>query len=1051
MWLADTAVRRPVLATMVIAALIVFGFVSLGIIGVDLMPDIEIPVVTITTVLPGADPETIVVVVTAVIVVAVNSLDGIDSLRSISSESVSIVVIEFELEKQLDVVVQDVRDKVAGVREHLPDQIEEPLVEKLDFGAIPIITLAVFGREDPEDPDEEIRRITEYTRRNIKERLQTIGGVGSVQMIGGQEREIRVWLDADRLRGYGIPVTQVIGVLAAENVDIPGGRIETHADEATVKTHGDLETVEEFNDLVIAYADGAPVRLRDIGNAEDGMEDLRSISFLNGRRAVALQCRKVAGANTVALADAVLAELEEIRELLPPDIEVAVALDNSTFIKESIEDVQGNLLLGGTLAVLTILFFLRNFRTSIIAAIAIPTAVISTFTFINFLGFTVNTLTMLALTISVGMLIDDAVVVIENTYRHIEQEKKSRRKAAMEATAEIGLAIVSTSLSILAVFVPVAFMTGIMGRFFYEFGLTVAFAVVISTFVSLTLTPMLCSRFLRVRGEGERRNFIARAITALLRAIDRGYRAMLAAALRLRVITVLVAIAVFVASLYMASFIPSAFLPPMDEGAFTVAIEAPLGSSIHETMRYVSQVEGRLRGMEGIELIFVAAGGGRQGMVNEAQMNVKLVPLEERAFTQMEFMDAARERLADIGGVQLAIGELRQDVGGGGGFGDYQVQYSIRGTDLEQVSDFADAILARLAEVPGFVDLDTSFELGKPEIGVRINRDRAADLGVSMAGIATTIRALVGGENVTTFQSGGYEYDVRVRLQADDRDDPDDIERLMVVSRTGQPIELGNLAEVSRESGPVQINRQNRMREIRVMANLTADFTLGQAVEEIDGAAVEIGIPPGVRAGHFGMAEMMQESFESINFTLLLAIIIIYMVLASLFESFIHPFTIMLSLPLAIVGAMGLLLIAGKTVNLFSMIGVIMLMGLVTKNAILLIDYTNTLRRRGLGRTEAILTAGPRRLRPIMMTTFSTILGSLPVAIGIGSGAGFRSPMGVAVIGGLLTSMLLTLLVVPVVYTLLDDLRSLRLPTWLRFRRRETEEQPATSGGGSKE
>ncbi len=1051
MWLADTSVRRPIFATMVIVALIVFGFVSLGMIGIDLMPDVEIPVVTITTILPGADPETVEVEVTDVIEEAVNSIDGINSLRSISSESISIVVIEFEIEKQLDVVVQDVRDKVAGIREQLPDQVEEPLVEKLDFGSIPVITLAVFGREDPEDPDEEIRRITEYTRRNIKERLQTISGVGSVEMIGGQEREVRVWLDADRLRGYGIPVSQVMAVLAAENIDIPGGRIETRTDEATVKTHGDLETVEEFNDLVIAYAEGAPVRLRDIGNVEDGMEDLRSLSFLNGRRAVALQCRKVAGANTVALADDILAEVEEIRTLLPPDIEINVAIDNSTFIRESIEDVQGHLIIGGTLAVMVILFFLRNFRTSLIAAIAIPTSIISTFTFINFLGFTINMMTMLALTISVGLLIDDAVVVIENVYRHMEQEKKSKRQAAMEATGEIGLAIVSMTTTILAVFVPVAFMTGIMGRFFYEFGLTVAIAVVISAFTSLTLTPMLCSRFMKVRGEGERRNFVARAITGLLRAVDRGYRATLAVALRLRAITVLVAISVFIFSLYITSLIPGEFTPTMDEGAFTIAIEAPLGSSIHETMRYVNQVEERLHDMGGIELIFVTAGGGRQEMVNEAQIDVKLLPLEERAFTQQEYMDAARDRLADLDDIQIAIGELRQDVGGGGGWGSYQVQYSLRGTDLDQLADFAEAIMVRMEEIPSFVDLDTNYELGKPEIGVRVNRDRAADLGVSMAGIATTIRALVGGEDVTTFQSGGQEYDVRVRLQADDRDEPGDIERLMVVSRTGQPVELGNLAEVSRESGPIQINRQNRMREIRVMANLTTDYTLGQAVETIDGIVEEIGIPPGVRAEHFGMAEVMMESFESINFTLLLAVIIIYMVLASLFESFVHPFTIMLSLPLSIVGAMGLLLIAGKTLNILSMIGVIMLMGLVTKNAILLVDYTGTLRRRGMERTEAILTAGPRRLRPIMMTTFSTIFGSLPVALGIGAGASFRSHMGVAVIGGLLTSMLLTLLVVPVVYTLLDDLQSIRFPTWLRFRRRELEERPATSSGGSKE
>ena len=1049
MWLADTSVRRPVFATMVIAALIVFGFISLGMVGVDLMPEIDIPVVTITTILPGADPETVELEVTDIIEGAVNTIDGVKELRSTSAENVSLVVIEFELEKEIDVVVQDVRDKVSGIRNTLPDQVEEPLVEKVDFNAMPVITVAVSGREVSADQeDEEIRRITEYAKLNIKERLQTIDGVGSVRMVGGQEREIRVWLEADKMRGYRVPVELVMAKLATENVKIPGGRIETAATEAVVKTHGELDEIDDFNDLVIAYSDAKPVRLRDIGYVEDSLEDLRSLSFLNGKRAVALEVRKVSGANTVEIAHAVKSELEEIRQMLPEDISVAIATDNSTFVEEAIADVQSHLIIGGILAALVIFFFLRNLRTSIISAIAIPTAVISTFTFINFMGFTVNTLTMLALTISVGILIDDAVVVLENIYRHMEQEKKDRRRAAMEATQEIGLAVLSSTSAVLAVFVPIAFMTGIVGRFFFEFGLTVAFAVTISLFVSFTLTPMLCSRFLKLRPADQKRNFLYRGITAGLRGLDVGYRGLLRFALRHRFITVILAVAIFYGSMQLAGYLASEFQPPMDESEFAVSIEVPLGASIEETTRYAELVEKRVRSLPGVTDIFTTIGGGSQERVHVASLNVKMVKPEERSYTQQEFMDFVREQLGDIYGLKIALGEAR-DVGGA--FRNYQIQYSLRGRDLSVLQEKANAIRDRLADVPGFVDLNTTYSTGKPEVGVRINRNKAADVGVSVANIATTILALVGGQDVTTFKSEGQQYDVRVRLAPFDRDAPEDLGRLMTLSRTGQAVELADIVDIDRDFGPVQIDRRDRMREVVVLANLTSEMPLGNGVLKVNEIAEEVGIPPGYRAQHVGFARIMRESFETIFFTLFLAILIIYMVLASQFESFIHPLTIMISLPLSIVGVIGLLLIAGKTLNIISLIGVIMLMGIVTKNAILLVDYTNTLRGRGMERTEAILLAGPRRLRPILMTSFSTIFGSLPVAIGLGSGASFRSPMAIAVIGGLFTSMLLTLIVVPVIYSLLDDLRSIRAPSWLRFRKPKVQEVTASSESGSQE
>ncbi|HUX08070.1 MAG TPA: efflux RND transporter permease subunit [Acidobacteriota bacterium] len=1034
MFLADTSVKRPVFATMVIAALIIFGYISMGRMGINQMPEIDFPVVTITTMLFGADPETVETEVTDVIEEAVNSIDGVKELNSTSSEGISSIVIEFELEKAVDVAVQDVRDKVAGVRGQLPEDIEEPLISKLDMQSFPVITLVISGEEVSADKaDAEIRRITEYTKRQIKERLQTIKGVGSVRIIGGQEREIRIWLDADKLRGYQIPVEVVMAVLRSENVEIPGGRIETDESELVVKTHGDIETVEEFNDLVVAYQETRAVRLRDIAFVEDGMEDLRSISFVNGNRAVALECRKTSGGNAVAVAEEIKSEIENLRKILPEDIKIGVAVDNSRFTRDAIEDVQIQIIMGAVLAVITILFFLRSWRTSLISAIVIPTAVISTFTFISILGFTVNMLTMLALAISVGMLIDDAVVVIENIYRQIEAGEKDTKKAAMKGAAEIGLAVITTSATVVGVFVPIAFMKGIVGRFFYEFGITVTIAVIISTFTALTLTPMLCSRFLKVKRD-EDRIFIDRWITRFLRSLDGGYRVLLSTALRHRIITMLIAIGVFVGSLYLAGLIPGEFMPTIDEGIFTVNIEAPLGSSLQETTRYTKQIEEIIRKMPGVELVYTSIGGGQLERVNEAALNVKLISEDQRDFTQAQFMDAARERLTGFPDLKIAVAELNQT---GGSFASYQLQYSLRGTDIAELEHLATSIKEGLAEIPGFVDLRTTYQTGKPEVGIHINRDRAADLGVSVATVATAVRALVGGEDVSTFQSEGKKYDVRIRLKGADRDNPGDIDRLMVRSRTGQPVELGNIVEVSRGFGPTQIDRRDRMREITVQTNITSDLPLGTAVSHLLEVADKVGIPPDVSPQIVGMAEVMQESFESMSFALFLAIVIIYMVLASLFESFVHPFTIMFSLPLSISGAMGLLLIAGHSISIMSMIGVIMLFGLVTKNAILLVDFTNQLRRQGMKRIDAILTAGPRRLRPILMTTLSTIFGNLPIAIGFGAGASFRASMGVAIIGGLMTSTLLTLVVVPVVYSLMDDLRFIRLPSWMTFWKRE--------------
>ena len=1033
MIISNTAVKRPVFATMLITAMIIFGLISLGKLPLDRMPNIDMPIVTIQTILPGADPETVETEITDKIEEAVNTIEGMDKLRSNSLEGISLVVCEFELEKDIDVAIQDVRDKLARIKTDLPDQSEEPLVEKLDFGSIPVITLAVSGKDTTNgSAAEQIRYITEYVDNNIKERLQTIKGVGSVKIIGGQEREIRIWLDAEKMRGYNIPVDIVKNVLASENLEVPGGRIETLEKETVVKTYGKLENVEEFNDLIITYVDGKPVYMRDIGYVEDGMEDLRSISYMDGKRAVSVEIRKVSGGNVVQVADDVKEVIADIENNLPDDIEMTMAIDNSIFVKHAINDVSEQMFIGGMLAVITILFFLRNFRTAFIAAIVLPSTVFSTYNLMNAFGFTLNQLTMLALTISIGMLVDDAVVMIENIYHKLERGEMNPKKAAMDAAKEIGMAIITTSATILGVFVPVAFMTGIIGRFFFEFGLTVAFATMISTFISLTLTPMLCSRILRGRKEGEGHNIIYRTLTKGFRAMDAGYKAVLGFALHHRFITVIAAIAIFYGSLQLAALIPGEFTPPEDDGRFLVGIEAPLGSSIYETRNRAQEVERVIKTMPGINFTYLSAGGGSEGKVNEASIVADIVDLEERDFSQIEMINAVRAKLAGkFPDLTLAVGPLEQ--GGGSAFSSYEVNYSLRGSNMQELINASNLLKGKLEAHGGFVDVTTTYDEAKPEVGVRINREKAADLGASVGGIAFAINTLVAGEDITTFEKDGEQYDVRVRLMEKDRDEADDIKKILVMTNSGQTTELSNLVSVSDGFGPVQIDRRDRMREISIMANLGPDLTLGQAITAIDQFTEEANLPSTVYPMHSGMSEVMQESFESMSFSLMLAIVIIYMVLASLFESFIHPFTIMMSLPLSIAGAMGALLLADKTLNILSMIGIIMLMGLVTKNAILLIDYTIQLRNQGKNRKDALLEAAPRRLRPILMTTISTIAGSVPVALGIGAGAAFRSSMGVAVIGGMVTSTLLTLLVVPVVYTLMDDLTRLRLPAWLTF------------------
>ncbi len=999
---------------MVIVGIIVFGAVSFGRIGIDLFPRVEFPTITILAELRGADPETIETTVSDPIEEAVSTISMIKHLRSTSAEGFAQVVVEFELEKDVDVAYQEVQAKLGTIRAELPEDLEDPVVEKFDIDAAPIMTVVLSGPQS-------IRELTRLADRMVKERLQRVPNVGQVRLVGGRDREIWIWLDRDRLEGHQLAVSDVIAALQNEHVEFPGGRVETGPREYVVKTKAEFASAAQLADMTVAYRGGAAIRVRDLGRVEDGMQEERSLAQLNDRRAVALEVRRQSGTNTVAVAEGVKAEVQRLRaDLRPQGIGLEIAQDMSVFIERSVHEVQMHLLLGGGLAVAIVLVFLRNLRSTFISALVIPTCLIGTFTLMYVLGFTQNTMTLLALSLAIGLLIDDSIVVQENTMRHVEHGRPAR-EAASFATNEIALAVLATTLSVVAVFVPVAFMSGIVGRFFYQFGLTVTFAVLISLFVAFTLDPMLSSRILRP----PRRGGAYRVSEAALAAIDRGYEWLLGRALRRRWAVVGLALLTLLATGYLGRYVRTEFIPLEDQSEFNVRVKAPLGASVAATRAVFEDIRGRLAGQPWLDYTYYAIGADELQRANEGVMYVKMRDRGARTTSQRDAMTWARQQLAGVPGAKISIEVVPRVSGGGRKTAD--VQLELRGSDLAELERLAGAVMQRMAGSPGYVDLDSSYEKNKPEVNVYVKRDRAADLGVPTRAIAGTVRALIGGERIGKFKAEGDRFDISVRLEAPQRNRPEDIERLTVRGRNGALVSLQNVAWVRPEAGPVQIDRYNRARQITVLANLQRDRkVLGEAMAELEQTVREVGLPAGYSYGFVGQADAMRESFGYLVFALGLAIAMIYMVLASQFESFIHPFTIMLSVPLSIIGAIGALLLTGMTLSIFTMIGIIMLMGLVTKNGILLIDYTNTLRRRdGLARNAALLRAGPTRLRPILMTTLAMIFGMLPTAL---FGSETRAPMAVTVIGGLITSTLLTLVVVPVVYTLLDDLGRV----WLR-------------------
>ncbi len=1023
MFLSDLSIKRPVFAAVMMLTLVTLGLFSWRRLSIDMMPEVEIPVLSIITEYPGASPETVERELSRKIEEAVNPIAGVKHVNSTSREGLSSVIVEFNLEVKVNEVSQEARAKINAIRRDLPEGMLEPVIQKFDFAAMPIISLAV--RSNTLSP----RELTELADRRVKRRMENIAGVARAKLVGSSRREVAVDLDPARLSALGMGVDEVVAGLASENVNTPLGRLTLGAREMPLRISGKPADPAAYGAMVIGRRGAEPIRLRDVATIRDTIEEQRSLALINGEPAVAIDITKQTKANVVGVVDAVRAAVDELRPLMPPGTEIQIARDTSVFIRESVAEVQNALVLGGILTIIIVFCFLNSWRSTVITGLTLPISVISSFIIMYFLGMTLNSLTLMALSLAIGLLIDDAIVVRENIVRHLEHGQ-DHFTAAREGTSEIGPAVLATTMSIIAVFVPVAFMKGIVGRFFFQFGLTVAFAVLVSLFVSFTLDPMLSSRWHDPDIERKgRRNLLQRALDAFNNWFERmanGYKGVIGWALDHRKCVVGVAVAAFVGGLGLFGILQAEFMTPMDMGEFVIKLKSAPGSSVAETRGRLESVLKGLDEFPEVRYTYASIGAGDADTVRDAMVFVKLVDKHERTDSQRDFITRARARLQQIPGVVLS---LQEDPDAW----QKPLQIAVQGQDIATLKQYALALKRELYTVPGIVDIEAAMEDDLPEYRLVVDRERAAASGLGSGALANTVAVLVGGQTVTTYEDAeGEAVNVRLRLPQSLRGDVGQVGDLKVTvpSMNGPAlVPITDLVTFTRSTSPAEIGRRNLARQVMVDANLD-HLPLGTASALAMAAGERIEMAPGYKLVMGGDTEMMIESFGYLAEALLLAIIFVYLILAAQFESFIDPLSIMLSLPLSIVGMAGTLALTGDTINIMSLIGLIMLMGLVTKNAILLIDYTKVLRARGLERREALITAGRTRLRPILMTTAAMIFGMLPLFFGLGEGAEFRAPMARAVVGGLITSTLLTLIVVPVVYTILDDISA-----WL-FRRK---------------
>jgi hydrophobic/amphiphilic exporter-1 (mainly G- bacteria), HAE1 family len=1014
--LAEICVRRPVFATMLITTLMVLGIFSYNRLTVERFPRVEFPVITITTRLPGAAPQEIETEISDKIEQSVNTISGIEELRSTSSEGVSLVFVTFDLDRDLDSAAQDVRDKVNTILPLLPRGIDQPTVEKLDPDASPIMTISVASNRS-------VREMSEYTDKVLRRQLESVSGVGQVTILGGRKRQINVNLDGSKLRAYNLTVAQVSQALQNQNLEVPGGRIEEGARTVTLRTLGRLQNVADFNNIVVSNRGGYPIKISDLGYTEDGLEEIETAGLLNDKPALLMNVRRQSGTNTVDVIDNLKERLTEIKKTLPPGYSIDIVRDQSEFIIASFHAIQEHLIIGSILASLVVLLFMRNLRATIISAIAIPTSIVSTFAVMEYFGITLNGPSMLGLTLSVGIVIDDAIVVLENIFRYIEEKGYSPFEAAIEGTREIGLAVMATTLSLVVIFLPVAFMQSIPGRFFKSMALTMSFAILISLIVSFTLTPMLSSRmFRRVRQRMEGKETHTSKDSWFARVLDGVYTRLLTLSLRHRLIVCLIALGVLLSPMLIGRFIGFEFFPKDDQSEFEVTFRAPEGSSVQATMDIAAKVSNDIRKLPNVQYTLTTLGDSQQRLTNEAKIYVKMTPLAERRLTQFDLMAMTRDQVM----LKPEYADLRSSVAvvspiSGGGRMNADIAYQLRGPDLEKLGQYSEEILKRLKAIPGVVDADTSLTLGKPELRASVDRAKAADLGVSIADAAQSLRLLVGGDKVSTYNEGGEQYEVHVRATEGFRSDASGISQLNVPSTRLGSVGLDNIVKLEEGTGPTQIDRVSRQRQVLLTANVKSGYTQSGVSAALTKAVAEMKLPPDYLFAASGNIKELNRTLRGFGLAFLLSFIFMYIVLAAQFESFLHPVTVLLALPLSLPFALLSLVIAQQPMNMFTLLGLLVLFGMVKKNSILQIDHTNGLRAKGLERHEALIQASRDRLRPILMTTIAFVAGMAPLAISSGPGAGINRSTSVVVIGGQSLCLLLTLLMTPVAYSIFDD------------------------------
>ncbi len=1017
MKLSSMSIRRPVLATVMSFTILLFGIIAFTRLPVREYPDIDPPIISVTTFYRGASPAVVETEITNVLEEQFATLEGVKTLTSSSREQGSVITIEFELNRNVDEAANDVRDRVSRVRSTLPREIDDPVISKVDANAQAIVWLALSSDRHSG------LELTDVADRILKERIQRLPGVGSVIIAGERRYAMRVWLDPLLMAARGLTTQDVENAIRRENAEIPGGRVEGAQREFSVRTRGELSTPEEFGAIILARDENGIVRLRDVADVNLGAADERTQVRYNGQSAVGMGIVKQSKASTVDVAAEVRAALQELTKLLPAGMRLDVAYDSSNFINDSIDEVKETLLIAMILVVLVVLAFLKSFRATAIPTLAIPISIIGALAAAYFAGFTLNILTLLALVLAIGLVVDDAIVVLENVYRHMEMGK-SRWQAALDGSSEIGFAVIATTIALVAVFVPLAFLTGSVGRLFNEFGISLAVAILISGFVALTLTPMLCSKILKPL-HGVSDSWATRSFDAFFEWLNRIYDRTLRFAMKRRGLMIVAGLLAIAVSVVLFKFMPSELVPVEDRSiAFGVVI-APEGATLDYTDKYMKEVEQRLLALPERRSLFTATGlgFGGPGRVTNGFVFLGLKPRGERGKSQQQIVQELFPRLISIPGV-LAF--VINPPSLGGRFSSSPVEYVLQGDSYEELNQAVGAVTGEASKLGYMINLDTDLRLNKPQLDLTIDRERAAGLGATVADIGSTLETLLGGRVVTNFKRGTKQYDCILQMKPAARATPDAIREIYIRGSSGL-VQLANVVRVQETLTPKELNHYNRVRSATITANLVPGVSLGQALDDLDRIA-ETTLPAGMKREYAGQSLEFKSSSSSLYFMFLLAIVFIYLVLAAQFESFVHPLTILLSVPLAVFGALLTLFIFGQSLNIYSQIGLIMLIGLVTKNAILIVEFSNQLRRQGKPVIDAVIEAATIRLRPILMTSFATIFGILPIAIGFGAGAESRRPLGLAVVGGMLFSTFLTLVLVPVLYTLLSRFVKQRTP-----------------------